>query len=233
MLSVANHVTGPASATDGQMALFSGTTGKLLRAALNTGLVTVSSGVASTVAAPVGAVVGTSDAQSLSGKTMVDQVCSYQGLTYRPSGVILINATQTANPGATEQSFLTFTLPAGFMARDGDTVRVSSAFAGVNDTTSKSVTVRFGGEIVFTHTSVSNNVLWSTICTITRVSVSSQRYTSHFNYEDTVSVFLGRCSTAPGTVNLAGTVLIAINGAGTAASKIFHNRTMIEFLPAP
>jgi len=44
-LSAAGNVHGPASALDGQIALFDGTTGELLRAATGTGIVNVVGGV--------------------------------------------------------------------------------------------------------------------------------------------------------------------------------------------
>jgi hypothetical protein len=63
-------VVGPSSSVSSQIALFSGTTGKLIQAFTPTGIVVVTGGVASTVAAPTGIVVGDSDSQTLSGKSI-------------------------------------------------------------------------------------------------------------------------------------------------------------------
>lgn len=66
--------TNTASSVDAELALFSGTGGKTLKRATGTGLATVTSGVLGTVTAPSGAVVGTTDTQTLSGKTLTTPI---------------------------------------------------------------------------------------------------------------------------------------------------------------
>ena len=126
----------------------------------------------------------------------------------------------------------TFTLPAGALARDGDGLRVQTHLAGANDTTLKTVSIKFGGDTVMTQALGAQNSQWSIIATITRNTVSVERYCAQWNYDDGVT-FVARTSTAAGAVNLANAVVVTVNGTGTASSKVFHNRTMIEFLPAP
>jgi hypothetical protein len=75
----AGDVTGPAASVDSEVALFSGTTGKIIKRLSGSGLVKAASGVASVVAAPSGAVVGDTDVQTLAGKTLTTPTISATG----------------------------------------------------------------------------------------------------------------------------------------------------------
>jgi hypothetical protein len=77
----AGDVTGPAASIDSEVALFSGTTGKIIKRLSGSGLVKAASGVASVVAAPSGAVVGDTDTQTLSGKTLTTPTIAATGFT--------------------------------------------------------------------------------------------------------------------------------------------------------
>lgn len=62
--------TGPASSVDSEVAVFSGTTGKTLKSAIGSGIAKLTNGVLSVVTAPLGAIVGTTDTQTLTNKTL-------------------------------------------------------------------------------------------------------------------------------------------------------------------
>ncbi len=69
-------VTGVANALDGEVALFSGITGKAIKRASATGIAVVTAGVLSAIAKPTGDVVGTSATQTISNKTHVSPILS-------------------------------------------------------------------------------------------------------------------------------------------------------------
>ncbi len=69
-------VVGPAASVDSEVALFSGVTGKLLKRSALTGISKLASGVQSAVAAPAGAIVGDTDTQTLTNKTLTTPIIS-------------------------------------------------------------------------------------------------------------------------------------------------------------
>jgi hypothetical protein len=89
-------VVGPAASVDSEVALFSGTTGKLLQRATGTGLAKLTSGVQSTVTAPTGAVVGDTDTQTLTNKEIAPRISSQAS-----------NATWSPNADTTDVFVLT------------------------------------------------------------------------------------------------------------------------------
>lgn len=66
--------TNTASSTDNTIALFNSTTGKVIKQATGTGVVTATGGVYGTKTNPTGAFVGTTDTQTLTNKTLNDGV---------------------------------------------------------------------------------------------------------------------------------------------------------------
>lgn len=70
LLAQAGVVTAPASSVDSEVALFDGATGTALKRASGSGIAKLTSGVLSTVTAPSGAIVGDTDTQTLTGKTI-------------------------------------------------------------------------------------------------------------------------------------------------------------------
>lgn len=83
-----------ATSVDSELALFNSTTGKSIKRATGTGIAKLTSGVLSTVAAPSGAIVGDTDAQTLTNKTISgsDNTISNLTVSNLASSVVITEA---------------------------------------------------------------------------------------------------------------------------------------------
>ncbi len=106
-------VTGPSASVDAEVALFDSTTGKLLKRASASGIAKLTSGVLSAVTAPSGTIVGTSDTQTLTNKTLTSPIIS----TISNTGTITLpTASDTLVGRATTDTLTNKTLTAPTIA---------------------------------------------------------------------------------------------------------------------
>lgn len=102
-------ITGLSSSVSGRMALFDGTTGKLLKEYTETGIVKVTAGVPTAVTAPTGLILGDSDSQVVSNKRINTRV-----FTVTSTGTATPDINTTDDYVITEQSgSLTLSVPTG------------------------------------------------------------------------------------------------------------------------
>jgi hypothetical protein len=100
--------TNTATSVVDEIALFSDTAGKTLKRATGSGIALLTSGVLSAVTAPAGAIVGTTDTQTLTGKTISGATNTLSSI-----GVASLSATGTADSTTYLRGDGTWATPAG------------------------------------------------------------------------------------------------------------------------
>jgi hypothetical protein len=212
-------VTGPASAVDGHIPQFNGVTGKIIK----DGKV-----------APTGTIVGTSDAQTLTNKT-IDSPIIVQVASFRPSGVVFANVTDLQWQTVGETIVWTYTIPAGLLSRNGDSLRINLASStGGTGATTRGTRIKLDGVIAYEITTSGTVFLvWESIVSMVRVTQTTQWW---HNMRITSAGGAGAEATLPNPVDLAlahtltGVLYLANTTGGNYAR---HLSSIIEFLPAP
>jgi hypothetical protein len=210
-------VFGPAGAVDGHIPQFNGTTGKLLKDGK---------------AAPSGVIVGDTDTQTLSGKTMVEPIIYVAGSTYRPSGVLVSNPNTIITSGSTlEVTSITATIKTG-QTKDGDLIRIS--FHGTQLDASpitRGFILRINGTNVYDLlTAPTSQIHRCFIWSLYRQSSTAIRLTSM----QTVDTNIANAETAVLAVNFGvdqSFALSAYQAATGARAQILC--AVMEFLPVP
>jgi hypothetical protein len=128
-------VTGPAGSVVGQVAIFDDATGKRLNTTSLSGLAKLTTGVLSSVPAPTGIVVGTTDAQTLTNKTLTNPVITgLTGLTKADVGLANVDNTSDATKNAAVATLTNKTIPNATITSPSGLVKADVGLGNVDNT---------------------------------------------------------------------------------------------------
>jgi hypothetical protein len=213
-------VFGPSGAVDGNIALFNGTSGKTIK----DGRVP-----------PVGVIVGTTDTQTLTNKTIDSPTILRATAPYRPSGLLVSNTQLTTLSSAGTTIIWDYTIPAGMISKDGDMLRVYfHNVCGGTGAVTRGARLLFGGNVGYDLTSSSTAVqnFFNTVM-IGRMSSTQLRF-SAMRGTDSNAVALDNVilSSMDFTVSILARLYIYVTTV-TSGTYATHYMSSLEFMPAP
>jgi len=147
-------------------------------------------------------------------------------------GLIALDTTATANVGAGEDLLQTYTLPAGMLKDNGDSLRITIGGAFAANANAKLVYLLFGGTYVFTGVGNANANMWKAVIDVVRVSASSQKVVCSWNM-GYVSGAGAAAYYATAAIDLTAAVTVLVNGTGVADNDIVKQIFQVEMLPSP
>jgi hypothetical protein len=171
--------------------------------------------------APSGTIVGTTDTQTLSAKTLTGG-----------SLTLNVNTTQTGNSGTSETDLASYTVPAGYLATNGDSVWFEAAGTFAATANTKQVRVRFGGgsqTLVFDSSGQAvNNNKWAIRGRIIRTGAATQKGYGQLTTNNSAMLIAGSADIRTNLdATLSGTNALRVTGTSSAASNDILIETFI------
>lgn len=146
----------------------------------------------------------------------------------QPSGVISINTGSQATTGTSEETLMSFSLPANTLNTDGRGVRITAWGTHATNGNSKTVTLYFGGTTLRARTGTDNGIVWRFDSLVFRTGAATQEGISEISYTGSAGT-LQRSTPAE---TLSGAVTIALKATtASAIGDVTCEGLMVEVLP--
>jgi len=134
--------------------------------------------------------------------------------------IIFNTGTTVGNVGTGEDDLHTFSVPAGTMSNDGETLIFESAGRFATSVNNKRVRVRFGATVVFDSASiaVTTQADWAVRVSVYRTGASTQRCIATFTSGSAVLSVTSQYATA--AENLSGAITFKVTGEATSNDDV-------------
>lgn len=146
-------------------------------------------------------------------------------VSYGVSGALKSVYASVGNVGTGEDDLMTYTVPAGTLAQDGDYIDFVMSFSVAANSTLK---VYYGATQLFSFAALSADAVYRVTGQVVRTGATTQRATFQLNGGSTVNV-VGYQTPAE---TLSGTVVLKATGEGTSNNDIVQTLMTVKYFPS-
>lgn len=177
-------------------------------------------------------VAGETVTASLLNTHLRDNLSFLKGVTDIAVQRLNVNTTSVGNVGAGPDDLITYSLPAGTLATDGQGVRVTAWGVFAVNANAKQVIGNFGGTSTVTSSSSTtfNNISWEIRYLVIRTSATTQISIGTFITPDGAATAIAQQYTTPGET-LSGAITIKCRGDGVADNDVIQRGLLVELIP--
>jgi hypothetical protein len=130
-------------------------------------------------------------------------------------GLYTVNSSSISNSGSTATNLLSFSLQTNTMVNNGDILEIKGFGTFGSNSNSKTITITFGTQTIYSAVSTSNGNAWSIKITIIRLTASTQTILVESLLNNSIAA-----TTVAGTQDLTGALTIQFTGTGVSSSDI-------------
>jgi len=150
--------------------------------------------------------------------------------TYKLGGSITVNTTDVGNVGAGEDDLMTYSVPAGLLAANGDYIEFTMSFDLAANANTKQVKVKFGATTIYASGAQAQNDGVITITgQIIRTGAATQRIT--YSVTSNATLFPDYADYVTAGETLSGAITLKATGEATSNDDIIQKINLVKFLP--
>lgn len=150
-------------------------------------------------------------------------------------GTLRVDTTTTGNVGGGEDTLITYTIPAGQLAVNGDRIKFDTWGSCAANANTKDIKVYFGSTVIYDTTAlILNGVSWRCHGTVIRTGAATQTATAEFTLSGTLlgALTTTTTTTSTPTETLTGTVVFKVTGTDSGGvpvdNSIVQNAMSLE-----
>jgi len=163
--------------------------------------------------------------------TFTKTVTASQGsTTYKLGGSLTVNTTDAGNVGAGEDDLITYSVPAGLLAANGDYIEFTMSFDLAANANAKQVKVKFGATTIYASGSqTQNDGVIEITGKIIRTGAATQRIT--YSVSSNTTLFTDYADYVTAGETLSGAVTLKATGEAVSNDDISQKILTVKFFP--